>query len=904
MSEETTQQDTPAPPTPTCVVCLIEPTLEQLHDGFALASYLRVNGVICTLRRFGHDSLKTEIARELREAASDLVLYVVGEQNLARVEQVANLLADRRLACLFGRQLIDPSLRERVSFPPITGAIVGEPWRPALDMARLDRRTAGHDLRVAGLYHPERPFVPLAPMSDLGAVPPGDFGEHPDLIAWGIPLHTSRSYPWPLVSSARRQWEAPLRGQHPERVAEDMLLYNSDFGARHFFFTDMSANGRTGVLLQIAEAILTRGLEVFWTARIWPDPDLDRAAVRTLARSGCRGLELDVLTASESLAEELCSGVELDAVDALLRRCRQEGIPVTPRLVVGYPGETVDDRLATYSWLSRQAATVQAVHIEACRINHGAPLFWNPDVYFPADRAADQWHDGGENNEPKRTVWLAELAAWVDHLGLRRWGDEVWPKPSMAPRICDRIHEGVDQLQLEDPDWKRRRLVLSGVMHGREAFCGPRTLQLDLVGMDATAAVDLVGQAAAMGTRELALGRLDAADDAEDVLHCAELDEVLEAAREHDLELTINTRLTGEVEADRLRQAAGAVQRLEVEARGHEQWERLERWIPALAQARADRQRPGPQIHMRAWLDAEHPDLQAAVERAASMGVDHLQLALERGEDLRMTSEQLDAASQQLVKLLEGHRVGAPAPAPNHADARLWRGASPDGALLALEGGWPPGFALAQSEDDDAWICTCPAGSQTRQLHLHCAHQNGVFAVFDEPTCRPCPMLQDCPVRRSDVTARISLLLLEDVARLQQDLQDADSGLGRAQATIDAEPCLVGWTEARIDAAGELYVCSECGADAVGNVLASSLASVWYSREINEFRRMTLGASLALPFIDRRGCGLRCRRVGDNLGLMESIEAMDEPFRDVLEQAGAGDRLLPCSAEENPKKVD
>ena len=895
MSEETPKdQDTPEPPT--CVVCLIEPDLDQLHDGFALASYLRINGVSCPLRRFGGAVLKTEAARQLREAATDLVLYATSERNLDRVQQVAGLLGDQRLACLFGRQLSDPALRERVSYPPAHGAIVGEPYRPALDLASRDRRSVGHDLRVAGLYHPERPMVPLAPMSDVGAVPPGDFGEHPDLIAWGIPLYTSRSYPWPLVSSARRQWESPVRGQHPERVAEDMQRYGADFGARHFIFTDLSANAVPGALLGVAEAILARGLDVFWTARIWPDPALDRAAVCALARSGCRGLELDVLTASARLGEELCSGVEMDAVDALIRRCRQEGIPVKPRLVIGFPGETRDDRLATCAWLARQAGAVETVHLEACRIRHGAPLFWHQDVYYPADRAADQWHDGGENNQSKRTVWLGELAGWTDNLGLRRRGDEVSPKPATARRVCGRIAEGVDELLLADPGWKRERLVLSGVMHGREAFCGPRTLHLDLVGMATEAAVELVGQAAAMGARELALGRPDA-PDAEDVLGCDALDEVLAAARCRDLEITIRTGLAGEVEADRLRQVAAGVQRLEVEARGHDQWERLERWIPAVAQARADRQAAGPQVHMRAWLDADHPDLRAAVERAAGLGVDRLQLALEREEDGRMTTDQLTAAARQLEELLEGHDFGAPVSTPDHADTRLWRGASRGGTLLALDGGWPPGFVFTRGETQGAWACTCPAGAVSSELHQHCAHPAAVFATFSEPTCRECPMLWDCPVGREDATVRVRLLLLEGVARLQEDLQDADSGLGRAQGTLDAEPCLVGWTEARVDAAGELYVCAECGGEPVGNALSSSLASVWYSRELNEFRRMTLGASLALPFIDRRACGLRCRRLGDNLRLMAKINGMEEPLRDVLEQAGAGDRLLPCSGD-------
>ena len=245
MSESSTPEQTPRSP---CAVCPLEPTLDQVHDGFALASYLRVGGTPCQVLRFDGGALKTEMARQLLEAAEQVVFYAAGAHNLEQLQRVAGLVGEERVACLFGRALSDPNLRARVNFPPAHYVIVGEPLVPARDLARqVQRRPGGRaDLRVAGTYRPDDPFVPLAPLSDINMVPPGDYGGFEALAGRAIPLQTSRGYPFPLVFSGQRQWELPLRSQRPERIVADIERYAADFGARHFIFTDMVANARGG----------------------------------------------------------------------------------------------------------------------------------------------------------------------------------------------------------------------------------------------------------------------------------------------------------------------------------------------------------------------------------------------------------------------------------------------------------------------------------------------------------------------------------------------------------------------------------------------------------------------------------------------------------------------------------
>ena len=896
MSEDS-RAEQPQRPQTFSAVGLNDASLDQVHDGFALASFLRVAGVACQVRRFGGDAANTAVARELLEASEQLVFLAVGPHNLQRVIRVAGLLEGQRVICLFGRELMDPLLREQVAYPPVKCVIVGEPHVPARDLARkmLEHPDAGGDFCIAGTYRPDHPYSPVSPLRDLNVIPPGDLGYYDDLVARAVPLHGSRGYPRAVVYSARRQWEIPTRRQRPERIVHDLELYSRDFGARHFIFLDMAVNTDVDALRAVAHGVLEKGLKVFWHATVWPDAALDRGTLHLLAHSGCRTLDVEFSTASTELARALQTGVDPEVVAQLLQHCAMEGIAARPRLLVGAPGETDEDRQATHSWLARHAAVVDSVaSLECCTIRHGAPLFWHKDLAVPRDTDGDQWHDGGENNQSKRSIWQRELALWIDRLGIRRSAGPLVGSGETRGEACERIARQVADSVGSEVSWKRRRLLYSGIIHGREAFCGPETLHLDLVGMDPALATRLIAEAAQMGTRELVLGRTGGLDsaEAEDVLAVETLQEVLEAARGAGLRIVLRVALETEgIDADQLRGAAAGVQELELEAYSAAQWEALERWLPVVAQQRSDTLLTGPRITLRAWIGSESEPLDALVQRAARLGVDRLALPLVRREEGRLDGVQRAAAAQALQQLLE-QRYGAPAQLPETADHDHWRQPDRGGTLLALDSGWPPGFRL--SPGAARWAASCPAQKQTHRLSQHPCDPTAVQADFAEPACVACEMLHGCSVHRLDFSVRLPLLLLEAPERLAADLDDEDCGLGRAAAAIDSEPCLVGWTEAHVDAGGQLYVCAECGADAVGSVADQPLASIWYSRELNEFRRMTQGASLALPYVDRRRCGMSCPRLGCNQQLWARITRLPVAQREILEQAGAGDRLQPA----------
>jgi hypothetical protein len=846
------------------VVGLLAPSWAELHDGFTLARHLSQRGR-CVVRRL-ETAPRQALIRQLvadGERAPSLVLLAARAATLQAVVGVAELLRERCEVALFGRELRHAELRRRLSERSALLVLDGDPCRAA---TRLQRALAEGRLATMRLDpHP-------APERDLDALLPADFAGHEDLAQLALPLRTSRGYPYPCLFWGERTWELPVRRQSTGRVLDDLERYVRDLGARRFIFTDLVANTSSDALLEVARGVLERGLQILWQARVWPDPRLDRPALQLLRRSGCRELEALVFTAADGLHRALQTGSSAAAADGLLAGCAAAGIAVRVQLLVGLPGEGPGERATTAAWLARRAAQIHELDLEPCRLAVGAPLrAAGAALCFPRERGDEEWHDGQANNASSRCTWLREGQAWADHLGIWR-SDDRRPFPEeLAEQVVRRIATRAHAAAAASDDWRREQRLLAGVLHGREAFCGPHTLQLDLVGMSLDDARAVIEPMARLGVRRLTLGPPDPSPG--EVLRHPDLLRVLQHGRRLGLDLALRTGLLlHEGEEPLLRRVADEVGEIELRGQHAADWRRLRRWLGPLAVARREAQLSTPRLVLTASLGSSSGSLAELVADVAESGVDRLRLRLARRADERLDATQRGQALEELRRILAGAVTN---------DGL--------GAALPTTVGCPPGFTLRTERG--TWGCCCPNEVRVDGLRRRAGEPEACYATMRGEICRRCRWLAGCCVDRRSFRVRLGLLLVEEVGALERDLQQPDCGVGQQSARIETHPCLVGWDAARVDAHGDLYLCPENGDQSVANVLRRSPATVWYSRELNEARRMGLASSKVLPFVDRRRCREACPREARHAELSRLIEALAPEERLALQQIGAGDRL-------------
>ena len=863
-------------------VGLFHAPADQIHDGFTLAAYLNSLGLGCALRRFWQGTPRGLALEELTGAASRLIFLSVGEENLEQILRLVPPLSRRREVVLFGRQLHDKWLRKKTLVEGVTALLVGDPRPVCRDLAR--RLVRGEedmaDLTLAGLFQGVE-GTPREPPRHLDSFPPGDYSHEGTQVLMAVPLRSSTGFPFPATVMAERVWEAPLRGVSPERTAELVAHHVQEHGARRFLFTDLAANAAGDDLLRMAGHLVERGLgeRLRWYATVWADPALDASALSLLRRSGCRGLRLHIWSGSPDLCQALGLGVDHAVALRICRDAAREGIDLRPLLQVGFPGEAEADRVATYAWLARASEYVRAVdQLSPCALRDGAPLARTGGLYFPLECGALGWHDGGENNDSQRKMWVREArtvcsAQELDHPGRASRQFSARVEPAVRQRLAQQVSAALALA----PSWRRRWLHLAGVLHGREAFSGPLELQLDLDGgMPLADAVDVAEQAATMGTRTLALGQHDAPVD-QDATLWPGLATLLGRARDLGLEVKLRTRLP-ELGTELAAVISDGVQKVELTCASQEELEGLSEPVSALAARRLAQELVLPRLELSAWISPALPSPAALVQAALEMGVDRLVLRVQRGQGAGPEPSMVSAALEEL------EAIKASASTADEASDTLF--------LFHQGPGWPAGFELsARTRDPERPPeCRCPAGKAAREVRTVGALPGALLARYSEQDCQLCEHLDTCPVSRLDFSVTLTPPRVSGLAHAAQDLKDEDLGLGRAARAAERRPCLAGWESARITAQGELFLCPVCGVEPVGNVHKETLAGVWYSRGLNEFRRMSVGASLALPYIDRNRCAMGCGRRGQDQHIVDQIRSLSREQLASLESAGSGDR--------------
>jgi len=90
---------------------------------------------------------------------------------------------------------------------------------------------------------------------------------------------------------------------------------------------------------------------------------LSRAGVaRGLRGSGCRMLQLGLESGSQRVLERLGKGVKLEVVSRILSSLHQEGIATYVYVLLGTPGETLEDARKTMEFVADNAASIDYLH--------------------------------------------------------------------------------------------------------------------------------------------------------------------------------------------------------------------------------------------------------------------------------------------------------------------------------------------------------------------------------------------------------------------------------------------------------------------------------------------------------------------------------------------------------------
>jgi len=155
-----------------------------------------------------------------------------------------------------------------------------------------------------------------------------------------INLQTKRGCPYDCLYCTYPSLEGRrFRPRETEAVIDDIDGMKRAYGVDTFYFTDSVFNDREGLYLEVAERLISRGIDIRWAAFFSPN-GLGSKELALLKRSGLYAMEVGTDAASEVTLRELRKRFSFDEVIEFNRLCNAQEIPTAHFILFGGPGET------------------------------------------------------------------------------------------------------------------------------------------------------------------------------------------------------------------------------------------------------------------------------------------------------------------------------------------------------------------------------------------------------------------------------------------------------------------------------------------------------------------------------------------------------------------------------------
>jgi radical SAM superfamily enzyme YgiQ (UPF0313 family) len=165
-----------------------------------------------------------------------------------------------------------------------------------------------------------------------------------------LPLLTSRGCPYPckfcvIPETNDTKW----RARSAKNVVDEMEEYSHKFGVREFHLEDVNPTVNDKRTREICEEILRRNLSVIWKISSGTKVETIRNAdtIELMAKAGCRYVSISPESGSPRVLKMVNKPFHLEHAIQLVQKMNEVGIYSQACFVLGFPGETDEDRQMT-----------------------------------------------------------------------------------------------------------------------------------------------------------------------------------------------------------------------------------------------------------------------------------------------------------------------------------------------------------------------------------------------------------------------------------------------------------------------------------------------------------------------------------------------------------------------------
>lgn len=201
-----------------------------------------------------------------------------------------------------------------------------------------------------------------------------------------LPVEGTRGCPLKCAFCSETVYWERFRKRSPARIADEIQGHVARTGARSFAFTDSLLNGHGPWLEELCGEIARRDLDIRWCTEMRPVENLTPELCRLLRDAGCNAVSLGVETFHKKFRDVVGKHTSDEEIRSSIDNLAAAGIRANPHLLVGFPGETIDDVLATVARIAewekgREGGDVYWGPADVLRVEPYAALFRTPERF-------------------------------------------------------------------------------------------------------------------------------------------------------------------------------------------------------------------------------------------------------------------------------------------------------------------------------------------------------------------------------------------------------------------------------------------------------------------------------------------------------------------------------------------
>jgi len=243
--------------------------------------------------------------------------------------------------------------------------VMGEPEERAVELLeKISTCESNEEIKtIDGIASPNFTSLPVRKILDLDTLPLPAWDLFPVSNYWKLgyahgPL-TSKKY-LPIVSSRGCPYpcrfciipelnDTKWRARSARHVVDEMEHFQNKLGVNEFHFEDVDPTVSDVRTQEICREILRRNLNVIWKISSGTKVETIKSeeTVDLMSQAGCRYVSISPESGSEQLMKLMKKPFNYKHAVKIVRRMAERGIRTQACFVLGFPGETAEDRKLT-----------------------------------------------------------------------------------------------------------------------------------------------------------------------------------------------------------------------------------------------------------------------------------------------------------------------------------------------------------------------------------------------------------------------------------------------------------------------------------------------------------------------------------------------------------------------------